>query len=76
MSDKPLVWVGSSLDDTRTFPREARRAVGYQLQRVQSGLMPGDWKPMPAVGPGVNEIRIRTGTEHRVIYVARFAEAV
>jgi len=76
VSDKPLVWVGSSLDDTRTFPSEARRAVGYQLRRVQSGLMPTDWKPMTTVGPGVHEIRIRVGGEHRVIYIARYAEAV
>lgn len=67
---------GSSLDDTRTFPVEARRAVGYQLRRVQAGLMPDDWKPMPTVGPGVNEIRIHVGVEYRVIYVARLVEAV
>jgi len=76
MSDKPLVWVGSSLDDVRSFPIEARRVAGYELRRVQSGLMPDDWKPMPSVGHGVCEIRIHVRTEHRVIYVARFAEAV
>lgn len=76
MSDKPLVWVGSSLDDARAFPPEARRAAGYQLRRVQSGLMPTDWKPMTTVGPGVNELRIRIGGEHRVIYVAKYTEAV
>ena len=31
---------------------------------------------MPSIGPGVREIRIRTGLEHRVFYVATFAEAV
>jgi phage-related protein len=76
MSDKPLVWAGSSLDDARTFPADARRAIGYQLRRVQSGLMPSDWKPMPTIGPGVNEIRIHAGNEYRVIYVARLGEAV
>jgi phage-related protein len=76
MADKPLVWVGSSLDDTRAFPPEARRAAGFELRRVQSGLMPTDWKPMPSIGPGVNEIRIRSGHEHRIIYVAKFEEAV
>ena len=76
MADKPLVWVGSSIDDLRAFPADARRAAGYQLRRVQSGFMPSDWKPMPTVGPGVHEIRIRTGLEHRVFYLARFEEAV
>ena len=31
---------------------------------------------MPALGPGAREIRIHTALEHRVLYVAKFAEAV
>lgn len=31
---------------------------------------------MSTVGVGVKEIRIHTGLEHRVLYLARFAEAV
>jgi phage-related protein len=31
---------------------------------------------MAAVGPGVREIRIHTGLEHRVIYIAKFDEGV
>lgn len=31
---------------------------------------------MTSVGPGVQEIRIRTGREHRVFYIAKFAEVV
>jgi phage-related protein len=50
MAEKPLIWLGSSLDDVRAFPAEARRAAGYQLGRVQQGLMPDDWKPMTTVG--------------------------
>jgi phage-related protein len=46
------------------------------LRRVQQGLEPNDWKPMPTVGTGVQEIRIHTGLEHRVFYVAKFAEGV
>jgi phage-related protein len=74
--EKPLSWLGSSLDDLRAFPDEARRAAGYQLERVQQGLMPDDWKPMTAVGSGVYEIRIRTAIEHRVFYVAKYEEAI
>ncbi len=76
MAEKPLVWVGSSLGDLRAFPADAKRLAGFQLRRVQSGLMPSDWKPIKAIGVGVNEIRIHTGREHRVCYVARFPEAV
>jgi putative addiction module killer protein len=60
----------------RAFPEQARRDAGYQLSRVQQGLMPNDWKPMNAVGSGVYEIRIHTGTEHRVFYVAKYDDAI
>ena len=76
MTEKPLAWLGSSLDEVRAFPAEARRAVGYQLGRVQQGLMPDDWKPMTTVGSGVYEIRIHTELEHRVFYVAKYEDAV
>lgn len=39
-------------------------------------MEPDDWKPMPSVGSGVYEIRIHTELEHRVFYVAKFAEGV
>jgi putative addiction module killer protein len=74
--DRPIVWVGSSLDALRDFPGEARRRAGYQLRRVQLGLLPDDWKPMASVGHGVVEIRVHTGQEHRVLYVAKHHETV
>jgi phage-related protein len=76
MADKPLFWIGSSLGAVRAFPADARRAAGYQLRRVQSGLAPTDQKPLPTVGAGVLEIRIYTRTEHRIVYLAKFEEAV
>ena len=76
MADKALQWLGSSRSDVRAFPRDARRLAGFQLRRVQQGLEPFDWKPMAAVGPGVREIRVHTALEHRVLYVAKFSEAV
>jgi phage-related protein len=71
MAEKPLHWLGSSLDDIRAFPKEARRAAGHQLDLVQHGLEPGDWKPMPTVGAGVYEARVHAGTEYRVFYIAK-----
>ena len=73
---KELGWVGRSLEDLRDFPAEARREAGHQLHLVQLGLEPDDWRPMAGVGPGVIEIRLHGETEHRVFYVAKFAEAV
>jgi phage-related protein len=74
--DKPLLWLGSSRRDIRAFPSAVRKIAGFQLLRVQQGLQPNDWKPMTAIGPGVQEIRIHTETEHRVLYLARFVEGI
>jgi phage-related protein len=73
---KPLIFHGDSQDDLRSFPAEARRECGYQLNRVQAGLMPADCKPMLSAGKGVYEIRVHVLGEWRVIYVARFNDAV
>jgi phage-related protein len=73
---KPIEWVGSALEDLRDFPERARSRAGHQLHRIQDGLEPSDWKPMPSVGSGVREIRIRTGSQHRVFYIAKFEEAI
>jgi phage-related protein len=74
--EKPILWLGSSRSDLRAFSPEARRLAGFQLRQVQQGLEPADYKPMPTIGPGVQEIRIHTAEEHRVCYVAKFAEAI
>lgn len=69
-------WLGDSLVRMRNFPAVAKRDAGYQLERVQKELEPSDWKPMTSVGPGVREIRVRAGGAFRVIYVAKYAEAI
>jgi phage-related protein len=73
---KPLHFMGSSLDDLRNFPDEARRAAGFELSSIQSGLEPSDWKPIQGIGPGVKEIRIHILGEWRVVYVAKLHDAV
>ena len=74
---KPVEFLGSSLDDLRAFPYMARREAGHQLDQVQNGQEPDDWKPMTTVGQGVKEIRIRDAAgAFRIIYVARFADAI
>jgi phage-related protein len=76
VSEKPIIWAGTSLDDIRAFPEAARRLVGQHLRLVQQGLEPPDWKPMRSIGLGVTEIRIHTRVEHRVFYIAKFREAI
>jgi phage-related protein len=62
----------------RALPVLARREAGHQLDQVQHGREPDDWKPMNTVGSGVREIRIRgdAADAFRVLYVAKFADAI
>ena len=74
---KPVTFLGDSLKRVREFPEDARQDTGYQLDRVQRGMQPDDFKPMPSIGKGVEEIRVRDETgAYRVVYTARLAEAV
>ena len=74
---KPVCFLGNSLELLRDFPEDVRQDVGYQLDQVQRGKQPRDFKPMPTVGKGVEELRVwdETGT-YRVIYIARLEQAV
>lgn len=74
---KPVLFLGTSLNDLRAFPDAARREAGFQIDKLQAGGEPDDWKPMASVGPGAAEIRVRDASgAYRVIYVAKFAAAI
>ena len=74
---KNVEFRGSSLSDLRDFPDPAKRETGYQIDRVQNGLDPNDWKPMETIGAGVKEIRVKDESGiYRVLYVAKFAETI
>ena len=74
---KSIRFLGDSLKRLREFPEDARQDAGYQLDKVQRGEQPDDFKPMPSIGRGVEEIRIwdEAGT-FRVIYTARIVDTV
>ena len=74
---RPVAFLGDSLDALRSFPDSAKREVGFQIDRLQRGLDPDDWKPMKTVGPGVREIRVRDASDaYLVVYTATLADAV
>ena len=74
---KSLSFLGDSLARIREFGMEAKQDAGYQLDKVQRGEQPDDFKPMPSIGKGVEEIRVwdDSGT-YRVIYTARLLGVV
>lgn len=74
---KPVRFLGDSLRRLREFPDDVKQDAGYQLDIVQRGGQPGDFKPMPSIGKGVEEIRVRDDAgAFRIIYTARLADAV
>ncbi len=74
---KPLNFRASSLNDLMSFSDGAKRRAGFELDKVQRGEQPSDFKPMTSIGTGVEEIRLRDESgAYRVIYVARFTDAV
>ncbi|UYM16801.1 type II toxin-antitoxin system RelE/ParE family toxin [Endozoicomonas euniceicola] len=76
-NEKPIKWMGSALDDLLQFPDPAKREAGYQLSRIQNDLEPEHWKDFKMVGAGAKGIIIsEDGDAFRVMYVAKFEEAV
>ena len=74
---KTITFLGDSLEALKSFPTEVKREAGYQLDKVQHGFEPSDWKPMSSIGNGVSEIRIKDTTGiYRVMYVAKFKSSV
>ena len=74
---KPVEFLGSALNDLRDFPLSARREAGYQIDKIQHGEEPDDWKPMKTIGTGAQEIRIQDEAgAFRVVYIAKLKNAV
>jgi phage-related protein len=74
---KRICFCGTALNDLRAFPEDAKHESGYQLDKVQRGVNPSDWKPMTSVGAGVREIRVKDSSgAFRVIYVTKFQDAI
>jgi phage-related protein len=74
---KRLIWLGTSKDDLRALPTSARAELGTDLRWVQQGAAPRDWKPMPSIGAGVREMRVRNlDGAFRAFYVVENAGEV
>jgi len=75
---KPIEFLGTSQKDLREMPADVRHVLGTELMTIQFGGEPSHFKPMPEVGAGTYEIRYRDRANgaFRVMYVAKFANAV
>ena len=72
---RPIVWIGSSLDDLRGFPARVRSDIGHALYAAQQGETDPAAKPLKGFGgTRVMEIVERHDTNtYRAVYTAQFA---
>ena len=68
---KQIFWLGSSFEDLLEFSKPAKQNAGYNIDKIQRGHEPQDWKPMTSIGRGVKELRIHCENEYRVIYLVQ-----
>jgi phage-related protein len=73
---KSIEFCGHTLRTIKDFPVLVRHEIGHQLDKVQHGLTPSDWKPIASVGKGAREIRIHERGQFRVIYLANYGNTV
>ncbi len=75
---KPVVWMGSSKADLRTFPEEVKDSIGFALYVAQLGGKHTDAKPLRGFGgAGVLEIiEDHHGDTFRAVYTIRLAGRV
>ena len=73
---RSVVFEGNTLEIIRQLPDDARQRTGYEIDRVQRNIEPENWKPFPAVGQGVREIRIQVGKQYRIMYIAKFENKI
>ncbi len=74
---KLINFLGNTQNVIRGCPESAKFKIGGQLFLVQIGADPDDWKPMPSIGKGVREIRVRDiSGAYRVIYVTNIGPDV
>jgi len=78
--EKEVIWWPQSLTDEikNDWPQAMKKEGGFQLGRVQQGLDPNNYRPMPSIGAGVKEIKLQDDdkSQYRLIYVAKFEEAI
>jgi phage-related protein len=77
-SDKPLIWIGSTLKDLRAFPEDVKDVIGFALREAQAGGKHPDAKPLKGYkGAGVLEVVDDfDGDTYRAVYTVKMEGVV
>ena len=76
--ERPLYWVGSSLEDLRTFPDTVIDVMGYALHLAQQGDKHPDAKPLKGF-PGGSVLEITAdhdGNTWRAVYTLKYKDTL
>ena len=74
---KPVVWLGDSLRELKTFPAAVQDEMGYAIYLAQRGDKHVSAKPLKGLGAGVLEVvSDHRGDTFRSVYTLRFADRV
>ena len=80
MNDEPVkqvIWVGSSLENLKSFPDAVKDSAGYALHLIQQGKTPKSAKPLKGFKPKVMEIVTDYNTDtYRSIYSVKIDDLV
>ncbi|MBL0189660.1 MAG: type II toxin-antitoxin system RelE/ParE family toxin [Candidatus Obscuribacter sp.] len=78
--EKEVIWWPTNLttEIKIEWPVEVRKDASFQLGKVQQGLYPDNYRTMPTIGSGICEIKLQDDdkSQYRIIYIAKFEEAV
>jgi phage-related protein len=75
---KPIVWIGSSRRDLKTFPKQVRSDIGQALYTAQMGETDPAAKPLKGFGGAkIMEIIDRYDTNtYRAVYTVQFSNVI
>lgn len=74
---KPVIWLGDSLRELKTFPALVPDEMGYAVYMAQCGDKHVSAKPLRGLGSGVLEVvSDHRGDTFRSVYTVRFADRV
>lgn len=70
--------MGDSKEVLSSFPSDVKFTLGFNLRRLQDGRpVTCDSRPMPAIGPGVYELKeYDDATWYRVMYLAKVEDTI
>lgn len=74
---KELIWLGSALDDVKSFPAEVQDEIGYALHCAQIGETHPSAKLFKGHGSGVYEIVSNFNTDaYRAVYIVNLDDCL